>query len=307
MIATPKAAAPVVSSPPQIRRFFLAVVVLTLGFSGLLWQLFWFAIADDLFSYIPLIPAVSLYLAWIQKEQLPRRSPAVLAAGLFAAAGLTAIAACVLFSRAADFGASAAFLAVGTLGWILMVTAAGCWFLGGAAMRRLAFPFFLLLFMLPLPPVVRGTIESALQQGSAVVADWFFTLSGTPFFRSGTLFRLPDITLELAPECSGIHSTWILFITSLVASHLVLRRPWRRAILYLAVIPLALLRNGFRVFVIGQLCIHIGPQMIDSPIHRHGGPLFFALSLVPFFLLLYFLRKRELTETPGPLSKSEPI
>jgi hypothetical protein len=31
--------------------------------------------------------------------------------------------------------------------------------------------------------------------------------------------------------------------------------------------------------------------MIDSPIHHHGGPIFFALSLVPFFLLLFFMRK----------------
>jgi hypothetical protein len=34
--------------------------------------------------------------------------------------------------------------------------------------------------------------------------------------------------------------------------------------------------------------------MINSPIHRRGGPLFFALSLIPFFLLLLFLRKRDI-------------
>jgi hypothetical protein len=47
------------------------------------------------------------------------------------------------------------------------------------------------------------------------------------------------------------------------------------------------------VYVIGELCTHIGPQMINSPIHRHGGPLFFVLSLIPFFLLLIFLRRSE--------------
>jgi hypothetical protein len=31
--------------------------------------------------------------------------------------------------------------------------------------------------------------------------------------------------------------------------------------------------------------------MIDSPIHHHGGPLFFILSLVPFLVLLYLLKK----------------
>ena len=31
---------------------------------------------------------------------------------------------------------------------------------------------------------------------------------------------LPGIVLRVAEECSGIHSSWVLFITSLVASHL---------------------------------------------------------------------------------------
>ncbi len=195
-------------------------------------------------------------------------------------------------------------LAVGTLAWLLCLTGAGCWFLGGALMRALAFPFLLLIFMIPFPVFLREGIEGGLQHGSAVVADWMFFLAGTPLLRDGTVFRLPGFNMEVAPECSGIHSTWILFITSLVAGQMILRRPWTRAVLCLAVIPLALLRNGFRVFVIGELCVHVSPSMIDSPIHRHGGPLFFVISLVPFFLLLYFLKKNERTDPKEQLSKS---
>jgi exosortase/archaeosortase family protein len=60
-----------------------------------------------------------------------------------------------------------------------------------------------------------------------------------------------------------------------------------------AVIPLALIRNGFRIFTIGQLCVSVGPHMIDSPIHHRGGPIFFALSLIPFFALTYFLLRTD--------------
>jgi hypothetical protein len=35
--------------------------------------------------------------------------------------------------------------------------------------------------------------------------------------------------------------------------------------------------------------------MIDSIIHRRGGPFFFALSLFPLFLLLWWLRRQERT------------
>jgi exosortase/archaeosortase family protein len=107
------------------------------------------------------------------------------------------------------------------------------------------------------------------------------------------VFELPGIVIQVAQECSGIRSSWVLFIAGLLASHLILRTRWRRLVLVAFVIPLGILRNGFRIFVIGLLCVHIGPQMIDSMIHHRGGPIFFALSLVPLFLLLWWLRRQE--------------
>ena len=59
------------------------------------------------------------------------------------------------------------------------------------------------------------------------------------------------------------------------------------------IIPLAILRNGFRILVIGLLCVNIGPQMIHSLIHRRSGPVFFVLSLIPFLLVLWLLRKGD--------------
>jgi exosortase/archaeosortase family protein len=107
------------------------------------------------------------------------------------------------------------------------------------------------------------------------------------------VFVLPGIVLEVAQECSGIRSSWVLLITSLLASQMFLKSPWRRAVLVLFVIPLGIVRNGFRILVIGLLCVHIGPHMIDSVIHHRGGPLFFVLSLGPMFLLLWWLRRHD--------------
>ena len=280
----------------SLNRFALAAGVLTLAFAVLLWRLFTFAIADDLFSYIPLMPFVSAYLGLTFKGELPRpgqSSPARFLDVIFFAAGAAALAGYFVVARHATPAAYGDSLTLATLAWLLGLGGVGCWFLGGAMMRALAYPFGLLLFMIPFPLCVRDGLEIVLQHGSAEVADWMFVLSGTPVLCNGLEFQLSDITIRVAPECSGIHSTWILFITSVVAGRLILRRPWKRAVLCLVVLPLALLRNGFRVWVLGQLCIHIGPQMIDSPIHHRGGPLFFVLSLVPFFLLLYWLRKSE--------------
>jgi len=104
---------------------------------------------------------------------------------------------------------------------------------------------------------------------------------------------LPGIVIQVAQECSGIRSSWVLFITSVVASHLFLKSTWRRVALVAFVIPLGIVRNAFRILVIGLLCVHVGPHMADSAIHRQGGPFFFVLSLGPLYFFLWRLRHGE--------------
>jgi exosortase len=136
-------------------------------------------------------------------------------------------------------------------------------------------------------------LEKASMLASAEAAALYFNVAGTPLVRHGTVFELPGIVLQVAQECSGIRSSWVLFITGLLASHVFLRTGWRRVVLVAFVIPLGILRNGFRILVIGLLCVNIGPQMIDSTIHHQGGPLFFALSLLPLSLLLWWFHRQE--------------
>jgi exosortase C (VPDSG-CTERM-specific) len=158
-----------------------------------------------------------------------------------------------------------------------------------------AFPAFFLLFMVPLPSEIVAALETFFQHTSAGLAYRFIDFSGTPVLRQGLVFNLPRITLEVAQECSGIRSSFVLFILSLLAGNLFLRSNWKRLLLAVFVIPLGIVRNAFRVFVLAMLCVHVDTAYIDSPIHHQGGPLFFALSLVPFFTMLAWLRRSEKT------------
>jgi hypothetical protein len=56
-----------------------------------------------------------------------------------------------------------------------------------------------------------------------------------------------------------------------------------------------------------MLCVHIGPGMINSIIHRRGGPIFFALSLIPLFLLLWWLRRGEIAQGHRRKNRSESL
>jgi exosortase len=157
--------------------------------------------------------------------------------------------------------------------------------------------------MVPFPAFFRHWAEEILQSGSAGFATALFKLTGTPVYSRDLIIQLPDISLQVAPECSGIHSSLALFITSLLAGYFFLNSYWRRCILTAAVIPLAFLRNGIRIYTVGELCVHVGPRMIDSYIHRHGGPIFFTLSLIPFAaILLSLMRHDHLDPKRKPLS-----
>jgi exosortase/archaeosortase family protein len=89
-------------------------------------------------------------------------------------------------------------------------------------------------------------------------------------------------------------------LTALIAGYFFFPSYRYRLFLAFFVIPLGIVRNAFRIFVIGQLCIHVSPDMINSYIHHHGGPIFFVLSLVPFFVLLHYLRKIETRKVSAP-------
>ena len=275
----------------RMRWFVVATGALALGFSMPLYHLIRLAADSDLYSYIILIPFISGYLVWTKRTTLPPPpAPAhswTSSLLLVAAAGVLAVYWIILLSGTKL--APEDSLALTTISLVLFFWGICGYFLGRETVRALAFPLVFLVFMVPFPICLRTSLETALQYGSADAAHAFFTISGMPFLRDNVAFHLPGFSLQVAPECSGIRSTLALFITSLLAGHLYLRSPWKRAVLTVSVILIALLRNGFRVFVIGQLCVHIGPEMIDSPIHRHGGPVFFALSLIPFGVLLLWL------------------
>ncbi len=284
----------------QLRLLAICTGVLALCFALPLIALARFALDSSLYSHILLIPFVSLYFAWLKKKEFsPCSAPERKLAILPVAAGLLLLAAYGFTLRSGQKLAPVDSLAWTSASFLLLFVGACFFCLGKNTLRPLAFPLAFLIFCVPFPVFLEKAIESFLQHGSADAAELFFGLAGTPLLRNGVDFHLPGFNLQVAPECSGIHSSLVLFISSLVAGQLFLRSPWKRALFALAVIPLGIARNAFRIVVIGELCVHVDPGFIDSPLHHRGGPVFFVISLIPFLLLLYFLRKTDIRKHKG--------
>ena len=279
----------------RLAGLWLVGVLLGAAFGRPLWSLLQYAAGNSLHSHVLLVPFISAYLIYLQRGRLPksyRSSP--VCGTLMLVVGLAALS--LVWRMQPEFSRGD-FLSGVAFSFVTLLISSAFFILGRVWMWVVCFPIAFLYFLVPLPDAAVHWLETLLKFGSAEAAGLFFSLSGIPVLRDDLVFQLPGITLEVAPECSGIRSSYVLFITSVIASYLLLKSPWRRTVLLAVVIPLAILRNGFRILVLGLLCVKIGPQMIHSVIHQSGGPLFFGLSLLPLFLLLWWLRKGE-SKTP---------
>ena len=284
------------SAPPAPlpRAFWAALAGLCVVFSWPLIELARFSLGSHLYSHLVLIPFASAYFIWIKRGSLPpAAAPDRAMTMLFGLLGLAFSLGYVLTATGQWSIARTDVQVLTALAVSSLLVAICAFFLGRPMLKALSFPLGFMIFFSPIPTAALGMIETFLQHGSALAAYGFFQLSSTPLYRDGLLFILPGFSMQVAPQCSGIHSSLALFITSVAGGYLFLRSRTKRIILAAAVIPLALLRNGFRVFVIGELCVRISPDMIDSWVHKQGGPFFFALSLIPFSILLYFLYRAD--------------
>ncbi|MFL6414206.1 MAG: exosortase/archaeosortase family protein [Bryobacteraceae bacterium] len=271
---------------------FIYLVIVAVAFAQPIYRLFVYVLGTTLHSHAVLIPFITGYLISIERASWPRIArPSY-------SLGVPLIFVGIISFLAMHSGIGSALsendrLAGFAFSFLSFIWAGGFLFLGRSWMSATAFAAAFLIFMVPLPDAVASWLETASKYASAEAAALWIGVMGLPHVREGLIFRLPGISIEVAQECSGIRSSWVLFITSLLGSYLFLRSSWRRAVLVAFVIPLGIIRNGFRIAVISWLCVNYGPQMINSSIHHRGGPIFFVMSLIPLFLLLWWLWRGE--------------
>ena len=108
---------------------------------------------------------------------------------------------------------------------MVLLLAGISWTLGLAVRTRtLAFPFMLLLTMIPLPMLVFNRITLPLQLLSSQAATAIIQAFGNSVYRDGNVLHLPHTTLGVAEACSGLHSLASLVVVSLLLGFVECRR-----------------------------------------------------------------------------------
>jgi exosortase len=271
---------------------FASLVAISLAiYWGPLTSSFALALHDDQYTHILLILPISVALIcldWKSPEPSSRSSVSLGSALLIMVALVTAVVRWGPVALSPDLRLSVNMLALVTW-WI----AAFILCFGARAFRRAVFPLCFLLWMVPFPDFVLNPIISLLQRGSAATAHLFFAMAGVPVAQKGVMLHIPGLIIEVATECSSIRSSTMLLVTTMVLAQMLLRSPWRKALVVAVAIPLSVVKNGLRIFVIAMLATRVDSSFLTGRLHRQGGIIFFLIALVAIFLVLWTMRRGE--------------
>ena len=164
---------------------------------------------------------------------------------------------------------------------------------GHGAACRVLFPLLFLFALVPLPDAAMNYIVGLLQEGSAWSAHVLFAAFGVPVVQKGVLLTIPDLTIQVAQECSSIRSSSLLLVTAIISAKVLLRSPWHRILIIALAIPLSIAKNGLRIFSIAMLGTRVDPAYLTGSFHRQGGVLFFMAALVGIFAAIAIARRCE--------------
>jgi exosortase len=275
------------SNAQRHASFVASILISSLLFYKTLGTLIEYSLHEPSSSHIILIPLVSFFLLYSERRRIFSVTRTSVASGV--AVVLSGMILCWLAARGPIPQEGHWPLSAETLALLLVWAGVFLLCYGLDAARAAAFPLLFLLLMVPLPDVILNRVIHALQVGSTEITYLIFQAVGIPVLRDGFLLSLPDVTIEVAKECSSIRSSVALFITCLLAAHLYLRTGWKMLLFACLSFPLSILKNGVRIATLTLLAIYVNPSFLKGRLHHDGGFVFFLLALLllwPVFLWL---------------------
>ena len=172
-------------------------------------------------------------------------------------------------------------------------------FLRRTAVRRLALPILMLLFVVPVPGSLADQFLLPLKELVSRIVDDTLHWAGYPIARNGVVLSIGPYSLLIADACSGLNSMVALSGIGLIYVHLA--RHTRRAVnaaLLLSILPIAFLTNVLRVLVL-VLITYYGGDAAGLAFHEQAGYLEIVAAFGAFFTVDFALRRTLSSDRPG--------
>lgn len=234
------------------------------------------------YSHGYLVVPLAAYFLWVRRDRFPGidRRYAWLGLSLIAGSiGLRVVGAWV-YIDAVD-------------GWSILLWVAGTvWILLGHRVAWWSAPSIAFLaFMIPLPFMAERALSLPLQRVATKLSVFSLQFLGQPALAEGNVIVLGDHRLEVAAACSGLRI--FMGIIALACAYLVLvRRPWwQKAILFVAIAPVALIANATRIVITGLVFQFFSSESARHFSHDVAGWLMIPWAAALFGFVLWYLGK----------------
>jgi exosortase len=254
-------------------------MVTVLHFANVLWK------GED-WQHCYLVPLAVAGMVWFERKSLPdaafTRSWPGLAVTVFG-----------LLVYWVGYRADNIFIAYAS--FQILIGGLILWLLGWKWANALFLPWAFLMFLYPLTfldNLIAFPLRMVMSEASVHVLNLF----GIGCIKSGTaILSAPDpmaglragarFSVDVADPCSGIRSLFALMMVSALYGHFTQKGMWRKALLFLSSIPLAITGNLARIVMLTLGTIVMGPEVaigtLEKPtfFHMMAGYVVFAVAL----------------------------
>jgi len=229
----------------------------------------WWNEPDYLYGF--LVPVFAGYLLWVRRDMIapPSRQAMWWGWALVGVAGTMRWASACYFYELLDPMSLVPCLA----GLIL--------FVGGWPAVRWAWPgVAFLVFMVPLPGFIAGTLSHPLQRIGTIASTYVIQTVGIPSTSQGNVIQLSEAELEVARACNGLPMMMLFFAVCVGAAFLSRRTLPERALMVLSAPVIALLANIIRITLTAILYEFGGVKLGHALFHDLAGWFMMPLAVL---------------------------
>jgi exosortase len=281
------------SFSPRLAALVVVIIVLGWAYAPNLRGLYATWDRDPNYSHGFLVIPVALVIAWRRWVETEASAIAPAWWAWVALCGVL-VARALCYERGFEWTETATLLP--TIACLTL--AAGGWPL----LRRIWPAIGFLIFLLPLPHSVNSLLAQPLQHVATVGSCALLRLTGLWVVAEGNVILVGGDPLEVAAACNGLSMLMTLAATVAAMTVLVPMATWQRVVLFLSIIPIALISNILRITTTAWCYHRFGSKIGEHYAHDAAGWLMMPVALVLVGLelgLLSWLVVRE--EAPsGP-------
>jgi exosortase D (VPLPA-CTERM-specific) len=222
------------------------------------------------YSYGYFIPLISAFLIWQRSDQLRRLE---LRGAWW---GLALVVVALLLGALGEFSAVRVF---SQYGFVVAAFGLSVCAIGAAGTRAIAMPLALLVFMIPLPQFLLREMSQQLQLVSSELGVWLIRQFGISVFLEGNVIDLGSYKLQVVDACSGLRYLFPLAVLGILAAYFFQGSLWKRVLIVVSTVPMAIVINSLRIGLIGVTVEHFGSGMAEGLLHDFEGGFMFMICI----------------------------